>query len=173
MGKNSTRARARAARDGRTGHHPKGWERSSNEHKAAASMRSKWARDAREIKHLARNQIVRGAVVWSWVPYVEDSNSGKSRPAVVVSVNFAERTVVAIPVATARASSVWWGRRSLNWEELGFSRPVAAMRRRVILPWESLTMRYSVMPEDDVNALEQWAKDAKLVVAPVAESVEK
>jgi hypothetical protein len=29
------------------------------------------------------------------------------------------------------------------------------------------------MPEDDVNALEQWAKDAKLVVAPVAESVEK
>ena len=173
MGKNSTRARARAARDGRTGHHPKGWESDYETRKFKSRSGTKRTRDALEIKHLARNQIVRGAVVWSWVPYVEDSSAGKSRPAVVVSVNFAERTVLAIPVATARASSVWWGRRSLNWEELGFSRPVAAMRRRVVLPWESLTMRYSVMPEDDVNALEQWAKDAKLVVAPVSESVEK
>ncbi len=161
MGKNSTRARARAARDGRSGRHPKGWERSADDRKSAASKKEKRLRNARDVGKLARNQIVRGAVVWSWVPYQEDPNVGKSRPAIVITVDVVTRTVEAIPITTARASGVWWGRRSLDWEALGLSRPAAATRRILTLPWESLTLRYSVMSEVDVAALDKWARLAR------------
>ena len=83
---------------------------------------------------MARTRLTPGTVVWARVPFVDDPDRSKARPAVVSEV--VGREVRLLPVTSSTKDSVRCSPLYVpleDWESAGLSRPCLVTRKVVIV----------------------------------------
>jgi len=94
--------------------------------------RARVVADLRRARPVARTRLSRGTVVWARVPFIDDPDGSKLRPAVVVSID--GRTVTVLPITSSLKDSVQRSSHYValrEWAEAGLTRPCLVARRRV------------------------------------------
>ena len=97
-----------------------------------SSDRERVLADLRRARPVARTRLSRGTVVWARIPYVEDPDDSKLRPAVVASVE--GRSVGVLPVTSSQKDSVRQSSLYVllrDWADAGLTRPCLVTRRLV------------------------------------------
>jgi hypothetical protein len=96
------------------------------------ALRARVVAELRRVRPVARNRLVRGAVIWARVPYVDEPDDSKMRPAVVVGVD--GRTVHVLPITSSQKDSVRQSSLYIllrDWAQAGLTRPCLVTRRLV------------------------------------------
>jgi hypothetical protein len=94
--------------------------------------RARVVAELRRARPVARTRLTRGTVIWARVPYVEDPDDSKLRPAVVSSID--GRTVSVLPVTSSQKDSVRQSSFYIllrDWADAGLTRPCLVTRRLV------------------------------------------
>jgi hypothetical protein len=90
--------------------------------------------ELRRVRPVARTRLSRGTVVWARIPFVDDPDGSKLRPAVVAAID--GRTVTVLPITSSQKDSVRQSASSLyvllrDWADAGLTRPCLVTRRFV------------------------------------------
>lgn len=96
------------------------------------NTRARVAAELRRARPVARTRLSRGTVVWARIPFVDDPDGSKLRPAVVVSID--GRTVTVLPITSSLKDSVQRSPHYValrDWAEAGLTRPCLVTRRLV------------------------------------------
>lgn len=96
------------------------------------NTRARVVAELRRARPVARTRLSRGTVVWARIPYVDDPDGSKLRPAVVASID--GRTVTVLPITSSLKDSVRQSAHYVtlrDWEEAGLTRPCLVTRRLV------------------------------------------
>lgn len=123
----------------------------SDRRPVAASRSHRVCVAVRSVSRVPRRALVPGAVVWTWVPFEEDSSNGKFRPAVVVSPASGGTVKVVACVTlrdTARAVPIE------HWEAAGLTRPGGFQPRIAEVDVRDCTEVVGHLSNEDAERLE-------------------
>ena len=96
------------------------------------NTRARVVAELRRARPVARTRLSRGTVVWARIPFTEDPDGSKLRPAVVVSIE--GRTVTVLPITSSLKDSVQRSPHYValrDWADAGLTRPCLVTRRLV------------------------------------------
>jgi hypothetical protein len=115
------------------------------------SARARVLAELRGARPIARTRLSRGTVIWARVPFTDDPDGSKLRPAVVASLD--GRTVTVLPVTSSQKESV---RQSplyvllSDWAAAGLTRPCLVARRAVEIDVIDVATVAGALSDDDV-----------------------
>jgi hypothetical protein len=112
--------------------------------------RARVVAELRRARPVARTRLTRGTVVWARIPYVEDREDSKLRPAVVLSLD--GRTVSVLPVTSSQKDSVRLSDLYVllhDWADAGLTRPCLVTRRIVAIDVIDVATVAGVLSADD------------------------
>ena len=162
MGRNSKRARDRFDRASKN-RCPKASRRHAGNSKTRREAEAR-LKAATTIGRLPRTLVARGRVTWTWVPYMENPQEGKSRPVVILDVNW-DTDQVEVAMLSTTPTSDPRGRYSLtDWDQYGLTRPTAVLHRRLWVPVESCTTNVGYIPDavlESAGKFHRWGSDAQ------------
>lgn len=90
--------------------------------------------ELRRARPVARTRLSRGTVVWARIPFVDDPDGSKLRPAVVAAID--GRTVTVLPITSSLKDSVQRSSHYValhDWADAGLTRPCLVTRRLVVV----------------------------------------
>jgi hypothetical protein len=96
------------------------------------STRARVIGELRRVRPVARTRLSRGTVVWARIPFLDDPDASKLRPAVVASID--GRTVTVLPITSSLKDSVQRSPHYIalrDWADAGLTRPCLVTRRLV------------------------------------------
>ena len=108
--------------------------------------------ELRRARPVARTRLSRGTVVWARIPFVDDPDGSKLRPAVVSSIE--GRTVTVLPVTSSQKDSVRQSSLYVllrDWADAGLTRPCLVTRRFVAIDMIDVATVAGQLSDDDVE----------------------
>lgn len=94
--------------------------------------RARVVAELRRAHPVARTRLSRGTVVWARIPFLDDPDGSKVRPAVVASID--GRTVAVLPITSSLKDSVQRSPHYValrDWADAGLTRPCLVTRRLI------------------------------------------
>ena len=116
-----------------------------------SATRSRVLADLRRVRPVARSRLSPGTVVWARVPYVDDPDGSKLRPAVVAGLE--GRTLAVLPVTSSQKDSVRQSSLYVllrDWADAGLTRPCLVTRRVVEIDLIDVATVAGALSDDDM-----------------------
>ena len=114
------------------------------------SARARVVAELRRARPVARTRLSRGTVVWARIPFVDDPDGSKLRPAVVASID--GRAVSVLPITSSQKESVRQSAHYVllrDWAEAGLTRPCLVTRRLVAIDMIDVATVAGELTNDD------------------------